>query len=338
MNGVGERLEFRAMARSQLATTAVVLAVAGGAGLSACGGSGNKGSSSTPRPVPNEQSEAFPKASGQSLQALAGSHPQGPILAAAVSVLRPGSNRFAFGLFDRARNQLAGAPVALYVAGADGSNARGPFPAHSESLAVKPSFASKTTSQDPKAAKSVYVSTVPFSRARGQVVWALARLDGRLVGSSVAQVIVGGRGPPPVGAPAPRIHTPTSPPAPIDSIETRVPPDTMHSVDFANVVGRKPVLLTFSTPRLCMTRTCGPVVDEAQQLQATYGKRMAFIHMEVFNNNEVAQGYRPQMKAWGLQTEPWVFTIDRRGRIAAALEGPTSVSEMRQAVEKALRR
>ena len=169
-------------------------------------------------------------------------------------------------------------------------------------------------------------------------MWALARLDGRLFGSSVAQIVVGGRGPPPVGAAAPRIHTPTSPPAPIDSIETRVPPDTMHSVDFADVVGRKPVLLVFSTPRLCMSRTCAPVVDEAQQLQATYGKRMTFIHMEVFKNNEVQQGYRPQLKAWGLQTEPWVFAIDRRGRIAAALEGPTSVSEMQHAIERALRR
>jgi hypothetical protein len=326
------------MAGLRLGAAAVLLAFAGGAGVSACGGAGSKSSSSTPRPAASEQSEAFPKASGQSLQALAGNHPQGPILAPAVSVLRPGSNRFAFGLFDRAKKQLAGAPVALYVANADGSNARGPFSARSESLAVKPRFASKTTSQDADAAKSVYVSTLTFPRTRGQVVWALAQLDGRLVGSSVAQVVVGGRGPPPVGAQAPRIHTPTSPPAPIDSIETRVPPDTMHSLDFADVVGRRPVLLVFSTPRLCMSRTCGPVVDEAQQLEATYGKRMAFIHMEVFKNNVVEQGYRPQLTAWGLQSEPWVFAIDRRGRIAAALEGPTSVREMQHAIEKALRR
>lgn len=321
----------------RLGAAAVVLAVAGAAGVSACGGSTSRKSSSASASTTSEQFQAFPKALGQPLQELASTHPQGPNLAPAISVLRPGSNRFGFALFDQAQKQLSGAPVALYVAGADGSNARGPFPAHSESLAVKPNFASKTTAQDPDAAKSVYVANVPLGRARGQVVWALARLDGRLVGSSVAQVTVGGRGPPPVGAPAPRVHTPTSPPIPIASIDTRVPPDALHAVDLAKVVGRKPVLLVFATPSLCMSRTCGPVVDEAQQLQATYGKRMAFIHMEVFEDNKVEQGYRPQLKAWGLQTEPWVFAIDRRGRIAAELEGPVSVAEIQHAIEKALR-
>jgi len=325
------------MVCSRLGAAAALLAVAGAVGVSACGGSASKRSSSATSPAATEQSQAFPKALGQPLQELAANRPQGPNLAPANSVLRPGSNRFGFALFDSANKQLSGAPVALYTAGADGSNARGPFPAHSESLAVKPQFASRTSAQDPDSAKSVYVANIPLGPARGHVVWALARLDGRLVGSSVAQVIVGGRGPPPPGAPAPRVHTPTSPPTPIASIDTRVPPSRLHSVDFANVVGRKPALLVFATPRLCMSRTCGPVVDEAQQLQATYGKRMAFIHMEVFKNNEVDQGYRPQLKAWGLQTEPWVFAIDRRGRIAAELEGPVSVTEIQRAIEKALR-
>lgn len=325
------------MVCSRLGAAAILLAMAGTGGVAACGGSTGKQAPSAAAPSQTEQSQAFPKALGQPLQELAANHPQGPILAAANSVLRPGSNRFGFALFDRAHKQLSGAPVALYVAGADGSNVRGPFAARSESLAVKQQFASKTTAQDPDAAKSVYVSNIPLGRAHGQVVWALARLDGRLVGSSVAQVVVGGRGPPPVGAPAPRIHTPTSPPASLASVDTRVPPDSLHSVDFANVVGRKPILLVFATPRLCMSRTCGPVVDEAQQLEATYGKRVAFIHMEVFKNNQVEQGYRPQLKAWGLQTEPWVFAVDRRGRIAAELEGPVSVSEIQRAIEKAQR-
>ena len=325
------------MGRSRPGRDALLLLVAGALAVAGCGGSGSKRSSSAPGPAPTEQSQQFPKALGQPLQELAANHPQGPILAPANSVLRAGGNRFGFALFDQAKKQLTGAPVALYVAAADGSNARGPYVARSESLAVKPRFASRTTAQDPDIAKSVYVSTIQLGRARNQVVWALARLDGRLVASSVAQVIVGGRGPPPVGAPAPRIHTPTSPPSPIDSIDTRVPPDTMHAVDFATVVGRKPILLVFATPRLCMSRTCGPVVDEAQQLAATYGKQVAFIHMEVFNNNEVEQGYRPQLKAWGLQTEPWVFAIDRRGRIAAELEGPASVAEIQHAINKALR-
>ena len=80
-----------------------------------------------------------------------------------------------------------------------------------------------------------------------------------------------------------------------------------------------------------------PVVDQAAQLQATYGNRMAFIHMEVYNANDPTKGYRPQLKAWRLPSEPWVFAIDRHGRVVDRLEGASSIDEMRTAIEKALK-
>jgi hypothetical protein len=120
-------------------------------------------------------------------------------------------------------------------------------------------------------------------------------------------------------------------------IDTRIPPDGMHSADLANVLGRKPVLLVFATPALCQSRTCGSIVDEAEQLRSQYGNRMAFIHMEVYNDNQIQKGYRPQLKAWRAQSEPWVFAIDRRGRIAAEFEGAASVRELRSGIEQALR-
>ncbi|MDX6668936.1 MAG: hypothetical protein QOK04_2316 [Solirubrobacteraceae bacterium] len=313
---------------------AACIAVAAAPALSACGGGGSKKTASTP--APNLSPAKFPR--GSSLQAIAANLPQGPILAPGSSVLRPGTNRFAFGLFDAARKQIAGVPVALYVASASGMNARGPFLARSESLTVKPQFQSQTNAQDPNAAKQVYLATLPLGAARAQVVMAVANLDGRMVVSTPTPLQVGpGRAPPQVGAPAIKVHTPTSPPSPIASIDTRVPPDSMHDVDFASVLGRKPVLLVFATPALCMSRTCGPIVDEAEQLKATYGSRIAFIHMEIYKNNDIRQGYRPQFLAWHLPTEPWVFAIDRRGRIAAELEGPASTSEIQQAIEKALK-
>jgi len=122
----------------------------------------------------------------------------------------------------------------------------------------------------------------------------------------------------------------------VESIETRVPPDEMHEVDFKDVVGSEPVVLLFATPALCQTRVCGPVTDIAAQFQAEYGERATFIHQEVYEDNTVQKGLREQLRAFGLRTEPWLFTFDRSGRVAARLEGSFGNEAFERAVEAAL--
>ena len=46
--------------------------------------------------------------------------------------------------------------------------------------------------------------------------------------------------------------------------------------------------------------------------------------------------WRPQARAFRLRTQPWVFAIDRTGRVAARIEGPASPAELRGVVEQAL--
>src|SRR5204863_6900380 len=124
----------------------------------------------------------------------------------------------------------------------------------------------------------------------------------------------------------------------VKSIDTRVPPaPELHKVSFRDVLGRRPVALLFATPQLCQSRVCGPVVDIALQLRDEFGDRMAFIHQEVYRGNQVGNGLRPQLRAFHLQTEPWLFAIDRSGRVAARLEGSFGVDEFREAIEAALR-
>jgi hypothetical protein len=79
------------------------------------------------------------------------------------------------------------------------------------------------------------------------------------------------------------------------------------------------------------------VTDIAVQLERRFGKQAAFIHEEVYVNNQPSKGLRPQLKAFHLQTEPWLFTIDRQGKIAARLEGSFGVNAFTQAIEAALR-
>jgi hypothetical protein len=107
-------------------------------------------------------------------------------------------------------------------------------------------------------------------------------------------------------------------------------------VDFASVIGKKPVALVFATPQLCQSRVCGPVVDVAIQLEAQYRDRVTFIHEEVYVGNDLKKGYRPELRVFHLQTEPWLFTFNRQGRIAARLEGSFGVNAFKRALDAAL--
>lgn len=108
----------------------------------------------------------------------------------------------------------------------------------------------------------------------------------------------------------------------------------MLQTDFAEVVGKKPVVLLFATPALCKSRTCGPVVDIAEQVRGESGKGVAFIHQEIYQDNDPGKPFRSQVARWRLKTEPWAFVIDRHGKVAARFEGVFSVGELARAVER----
>jgi len=110
----------------------------------------------------------------------------------------------------------------------------------------------------------------------------------------------------------------------------------MHETDLREVAGKQPVVLLFATPALCQTRVCGPVVDIAAQLKKKYGDRVAFIHQEVYVDNMVKKGLRPPLESFNLRTEPWLFTLDADGRVAARLEGSFGNRAFERAIEAAL--
>jgi thiol-disulfide isomerase/thioredoxin len=122
----------------------------------------------------------------------------------------------------------------------------------------------------------------------------------------------------------------------LEKIDTRVPPDQMHKWDFADVLGKQPIVLIFATPALCQSRVCGPVVDVAQQVADQYEKsgKADFIHQEVYVDNEIAKGIRPQLKEFGLETEPWTFLIGKDGKVVDRIEGAYGVAELEAAMKK----
>jgi hypothetical protein len=256
-----------------------------------------------------------------------------------VKALHKGMNRYGFGLYDVAGKQVTGAKVAIYTAHEDGTGLRGPFIARSESLTVDAAFQSRTTSADANAAKAVYVAEVPFHRWGPQVVAAVAKLDGRLIMTNpyTADAVRRAAGPPGVGQKAIRVHTRTLADVGDDAsqLDTRIPPATdLLKTDLYDVIGHRPVVITFATPALCKSRVCGPVVDIVEQAKAHAPHDVAFIHQEIYQDNNANKPPQGPVAAWQLQTEPWTFVIDRTGRIAARFEGAFSAGELERAIAK----
>lgn len=306
--------------------------------LAGCG-SGASDTSSTTAATPSVSD--FPGAGGRSLEEIAkgsGGSPSNLIAAPAGQVFRPGKNRYGFGVFNVDGSSVPDAQVALYAA-RPGRPAEGPFPAAPESLAVAAPYQSKTASQDPDAAKNVYVAEIPFDKP-GQ--WDLIALfkDGSnysYTSLNTSAVVDPNAKVPAVGDKAPVIHTLTAKDVggDISKIDTRQPPDTMHYADFADEVGKKPIVLLFATPALCQSRVCGPVADITEEVKNERPDDAVYIHQEIYNDNEIAKGTQEQVNAYNLPSEPWLFVINTDGRISTEIEGAFSKGELEAAIDKA---
>ena len=327
----------------------------------ACGGSGSTdAASATAASRPAPPASDFPKAAGKTLgQVLnSASGPSKLVVSPASEVFYKGENRYPFGVFERDRTQVPDADVALYFAkvpaseggatSGQGSNsskavakalaqpAEGPFPASVESLETQPAFRAATTTNDPDAATAVYVTHVNFPSDGEWRIAAMVKDGNQLKATLLPSAIVGQfKGVPRVGERPPRIHTPTpeSVGGDLSKITTRVPPEHMNQTDFYDALGKKPIVLVFATPQFCQSRVCGPVVDVASQVQEKYGDKVDFIHMEIYNDNDPSKGIRPQVRAFNLPGEPWLFVIDRNGVVHTVIEGAFGVNELEKAVE-----
>lgn len=350
--------------RTGLACT-LVAAIA----LAGCGGGSNSSTSSsvevgTSKPAPPKSD--FPNPEGRTLtEILDLAAGEAPVVAPASSVFYEGENRYSFGVFELDHTPISDAEVALYIAkvpapkkraGAPEEGKRpkgavaqarrealdapamGPFPAAIESIGTKPAFRSQTSAEDADSPSVVYVTGLDFSSEGEWRIVALFNEDGELRGGVVPSAVVGAvKRVPRVGEEAPLIHTPTAEDVggDLSKITTRIPPDTQNRVDFADALGNEPIVLLFATPQFCQSRVCGPVVDVAEQVKEAYGDEAAFVHMEIFNDNDPGKKTRPQVRAYGLPTEPWLFVIDRQGVVQTAVEGAFGVDQLTRAVRGA---
>lgn len=275
----------------------------------------------------------FPSVDGRSLTQLASLVKGTGQLGAATGVFTPGKRRFAFAVTSKSGGFVY-APTAIYIATSPTAPVKGPFLAPADPMSVPPRYRSKQNA-GPGGIQAIYAANVPLAHPGTYDLLSLTNARHGLIGASGKLAVATSSPIPDVGQKPPAIATDTN--GPIHLLTTRLPPESMHSVSFDQVLGHKPVALLFSTPELCTSRVCGPVTDVLVSLQHEFSNRVAFVHQEVYVNNDPSKGLRPQLKAFHLETEPWLFVVNRKGVIVARLEGAFGVNEARAALNAALK-
>jgi len=127
----------------------------------------------------------------------------------------------------------------------------------------------------------------------------------------------------------------------VSPICTKDPPCSMHQVTLAQALETmKPTAFIVATPRFCKSRTCGPNLEELIVVQQAIGDRANFVHAEVYKDDNpetvTQEQVSPTYKEWGLDTDPWLYLIDKQGTIASRYEGPITAAQIQPALARLL--
>lgn len=141
-----------------------------------------------------------------------------------------------------------------------------------------------------------------------------------------------------VGEQAPLSDTRTLDDAAIEDLTSDpTPEESYYEMTVAEAVESGPSLVIFATPVWCTTQSCGPMLDQVQEIDSDYPD-LNYVHVEVFENIHVTNREDlvtvPSVEEWGLLTEPWLYVVDGSGTVTAAFEGAVSDEELREAMEE----
>jgi hypothetical protein len=120
----------------------------------------------------------------------------------------------------------------------------------------------------------------------------------------------------------------------VKPICTRQPRCPLHTVSLSEVIGAgTPTAVLFATPARCQSEYCGPVLDTLLSVRDRYEGAITFVHVEIYLNNKTVE-LAPTVQAWGLLSEPWLFTADAAGTIVGAIDGAFGRGEMVQLLDE----
>lgn len=184
--------------------------------------------------------------------------------------------------------------------------------------------------------KGIYVAPVNFDRSGMWGVEVTGTVSGASIGPARTRFPVKPKpDTPAIGADAPRSRNLVARDvADIRQIDSGIVPNDMHDLTIADAIALgRPTVVVFATPGFCATQTCAPMVAEMQSLKRHVGDAASFVHVEIYKDPKNRVPYETVVE-WGLTSEPWVFLLDRHGKVAEKFEGPAPRDE----VEEALRR
>jgi hypothetical protein len=200
--------------------------------------------------------------------------------------------------------------------------------------------------------KAIYTSYADFARAGD---WGM-EVTGHQAGKPdrTARMVFSVRDKtdtPAIGAAAPASDTLTATdPAAIAAISTDDDPDpALYTLSVKDAIAAgKPFVLVFATPLFCTSGTCGPALDLVKQVMPDYVGRVNFIHVEPYLLQVTDGKTQPKLDVlghpqpvravveWGLPTEPYVFVVDAKGRVADKFEGMAYPDELTAALDALL--
>jgi hypothetical protein len=242
--------------------------------------------------------------------------PTGMTLTLANSELVVGPNRFAMAVLEDGR-PVASAGVKFEFFQIEGQNAT----KRSEADAVFRSL---------DGVKGIYVAKATFDRPGSWGVQAsVARADRPPVAARSGFEVVAQTAVPTPGTRAIPSRNPTAREvANLAEICSAQPPCDMHELSIAEALALgKPLMVAFATPGYCTSQTCAPVLGEVQKVKARRAERASFVHVEIYKdprNLVLADA----VTEWHLETEPWVFAVDRAGVVVERVESITTADEL----------
>ena len=202
----------------------------------------------------------------------------------------------------------------------------------------------------PSEGVGVYAAdVVRFDAAGHWGVRVKATIGGKPIQASSAFEVVAESQLPFPGQPAPRTDNPTAGAAGVDpeAIDSRAkdghpPPDPdLHSTSIAAALAQqKPTVVVVSTPVYCVSQFCGPITDSVAKLVPTYGDKVAFVHLEVWQDFE-KKVVNPAAREWispknnvGDTKEPWVFFVGGDGIVKQRYDNVVGDAALEQAVKE----
>ena len=228
-----------------------------------------------------------------------------------------------------------GGTAEVYLAPDAQTPAVGPFTATVTSLEVP------GARFEPGIPHSVWIADIPLPAAGPYFLVARYTVDGAERSANTGLNVQPQELTPAVGSAAPKSETPTleSTGGDLAKLTTADPPDTTlleHSVA-DSIAAKAPFVVTFSTPKFCQSRICGPTVDIVLDVQKRLAATpMRFIHAEIYKDNDPSAGVSPWITEWGLPSEPWVFVVGADGIVEAKFEGGVTPDELEAAARAAL--